>query len=210
MIKNAAQENIQNLIVPKIDRISILSSIRDHLIMMPNAGTIRLKDEETRERVRSFLGTISKKNTWEILIYLLQNGAITSVIARKRLGVPRRSAFRSLESLVDLGVIELKTRTKVPTRTGKAGNVYALLDANLEDIQGAVRVHNLLISSGKYRFAEGLAQTILEEFEERNLVEYNYRQIVDRVKELQSPYSTHDLSQMVLKLLREKGIKVWL
>ena len=91
---------------------------------------------------------------------------------------------------------------------GHPGNVYRLLGADVESVRKAVTLHNLLFSSKKYRLADELAQTILEEFDEKGIREITYREAFNRTKELKKPFNNRDLAEMVCKILREKGVQV--
>ena len=197
-------------LVTEDGRISLLSLLKEIQMMMTKGVTNPADQNEEEERLRSILVTIFKRYNWRILSYLFENGAITSVIARRRLSIPRRSAFRSLSELEEIGLVELATRAKVPHREGKPGNVYRLIGAEIEAVRKAVRLHNLLIGSRKYRIADDLAQTILEEFNEKGLKEISYKDIRIRVKALKIPFSTYDISQMVYAILVDNDLKVWL
>ncbi len=198
-------------LVPKSGRLSLLSLLAEIMKMTTKGGTNLHAQKEEEEKVRSFLVTISKRYAWCILSYLFENGAITSVIARKRLSIPRRSAFRSLSELEEIGLVELAARAKVPHMDGKPGNVYRLIGADVEDVRKAVRLHNLLFGSRKYCIADDLAQTILEEFNEKGLKDpyYTFKEIRTRVKALKIPFSTYDISEMVYSILVDNGLSVW-
>jgi len=209
LTKKQSQGLESKQLVPNFDRRSLFSLLKEIQMMMTNGGTNSTSKEEDEDRIRSFFGTISKRYTWRILSYLFENGAITSVIANRRLSVPRRSAFRNLSELEEMGILELATRAKVPNRDGKPGNVYRLIGADVEDVRKAVRLHNLLIGSRKYRIADDLAQTILEEFNEKGLKEIRYRDILVQVKALKIPFSSPDIADMTASYLHEQGIVVW-
>lgn len=199
-----------NQLVPEFDRISLISLLKNVQLMTTNVGT-NSKDQQLQDSyLRSFFGTISKHYNWMIIKYLQQHGAVTSLIVRRRLNIPRRSAFRALSELEDIGAVELATRAKVPNSVGKPGNVYCLIGGSIEDVRRAVKTHNLLYSSKKYRIADNLAQTILEEFKEKPSREMHYRDIMSQVKKLQIPFSSYDISQMVYKILVDNDMKVWM
>lgn len=195
-------------IVPQSCRISLISLIRELYLVPQSAALNRLNSGEVTEYIRQVLGTISNPPTWKVLEYLLERGAISSVIARRRLLIPRRSAFRSLEDLVNLGLIELAYQSKVPSLKGHPGNIYRLVGAPVEAVRDAATLHNLLISSKKYRIADDLAQTILEEFKQEEKKEINESDVVNRIKQLKIPYSVPDVSQAVCRILRDNGLRI--
>jgi len=58
--------------------------------------------------------------------------------------------------------------------------------------------------------AEGVAQTILEEYvTKRNVDEISYKEIIIQVKELRIPFRTPDIADLAATYLNEKGVKVW-
>lgn len=196
-------------LVPKSCRRSILNMLRE-LYLVHCVHTINsFGDKIDKIDIRQILCTISNPPTWKILEYLFDNGAVTSVIVRRRLHIPRRTAFQSLDDLRALGLIELSCKAWVPRMKGRPSNVYQLLDADIEAVQKTVNLHNLLFSSKKYRVADKLAQTILEEFMEKEKMEIKYNEIIARVKTLRIPFSTPDISDMVARILNEKGIRIW-
>ena len=76
-----------------------------------------------------------------------------------------------------------------------------------EEVARAVTLHYRTLSP-KYRAAEKVAQTILDEFKDRPM-EVNYRDIVLRVKEMKIPFRAPDISDLTAQYLHEKGVKVW-
>jgi len=63
--------------------------------------------------------------------------------------------------------------------------------------------------SPKYRAAEKVAQTILDEFTEDRPMEVKYGDIMHKVKKMKIPYSGPDVADLAAQYLHEKGIKVW-
>jgi hypothetical protein len=64
--------------------------------------------------------------------------------------------------------------------------------------------------SPKFRIAEEVAQTILDEYIiKRNVSEVTYREIIIQVKELKMPFRAPDIAELAADYLNEKGIKVW-
>lgn len=190
-------------------RMYIIYLMKEMQLVRQCGCTNSKEGEKDMDHIRQYLGTISVPNNWLVFNYLLESGAVTSLIIRRRLGIPRRSAFHSLESLRNVGLIELATRAKVPMIVGKPANVYMLPTANVDDVRKAVKIHNLLFGSKKYRIADDLAQTILEEYNEKNIKEIYYRDIFQKVKKLKIPFNTNDISQMVHTILIENDLKVW-
>jgi hypothetical protein len=76
-----------------------------------------------------------------------------------------------------------------------------------EDVARAITLHYRTLSL-KYRAAEKVAQTILDEYRGRS-TEVNYRDIMLKVKKMKIPYSDPDVADLAAQYLHEKGIKVW-
>ena len=77
-----------------------------------------------------------------------------------------------------------------------------------EEVAKATTLHYRTLSP-KYRAAEKVAQTILDEFREENDLEINYRVIMLKVREMKIPYSGPDVAVLAAQYLHEKGVKVW-
>jgi len=77
-----------------------------------------------------------------------------------------------------------------------------------EEVARAITLHYRALSP-KYRAAEKVAQTILDEFKRDRPMEVKYRDIMQRVKAMKIPYSGPDVTDLAAQYLHEKGIKVW-
>jgi hypothetical protein len=64
--------------------------------------------------------------------------------------------------------------------------------------------------SPKFRVAEKVAQTIIDEYiTKRNVFEISYREVVIKVKEMRIPFKTSDIATLAATYLHEMGVKVW-
>lgn len=87
--------------------------------------------------------------------------------------------------------------------------VWALDGATPDEVANALRLHYKMLSP-KYRIAEKVAQTILEEYQQKgNPPEVSYREIVIHVKEMKLPFMGPDVADLAAQYLHEKGMKVW-
>ncbi len=75
-----------------------------------------------------------------------------------------------------------------------------------EEVARAVTLHYRTLSP-KYRAAEKVAQTILDEYGGK-ATEINYKDIVLRVREMKIPFRGPDIADLAAQYLHEKGIKV--
>jgi hypothetical protein len=74
------------------------------------------------------------------------------------------------------------------------------------EVAMAVTLHCRTLSP-KYRAAEKVAQTILDEFKLGEPREVNYRDMMFRVREMRIPFKGADVSDLAASYLHEKGIK---
>lgn len=164
------------------------------------------------QRLLSFLESIFKSEaTGAVFMYLLGRGAATSWLIQVDLDMPESTAHRALKRLRKLGLITPEWR--IPKAKHSPGGprpyVWALLDAHTEDVARAARDHQRALSP-KYRIAEEVAQSILDDYiTPRQVTEINYREIIIHVKELNIPFRTPDIADLAATYLNERGIKVW-
>ena len=126
------------------------------------------------------------------------------------MGSRKRWAHRILRDLGALGVVELilKVPQRRVKRSGPMPKVWGLVGhCSDEEVARAVTLHYRTLSP-KYRAAEKVAQTILDEFRGRSS-EINYRDIVLRIKEMKIPFKSPDVADLAAQYLHEKGFKIW-
>jgi hypothetical protein len=64
--------------------------------------------------------------------------------------------------------------------------------------------------SPKFRVAEEVAQTILDQYVEKDApMEITYREIMVKVRELKIPFRAPDIADLTAQYLNEKGLKIW-
>lgn len=137
-------------------------------------------------------------------------GAATGWLLQVQLGFSENGAHRMLRKLKALGVVEpiLKVPQRRMKRSGPMPKVWGLVGhCSDEEVTRAVTLHYRSLSP-KYRAAEKVAQTILDEYGGK-ATEIKYRNIVLRVRELKIPFKSPDIADLAAQYLHEKGIKVW-
>jgi len=147
----------------------------------------------------------------QAFLYLCRHGAATGWLLQVELGVPEATAHRVIRNLKALGIIEpiLKVPQRRMKRSGPMPTIWGLVGhCSDEEVARAVTLHYRTLSP-KYRAAEKVAQTILNEFTGERPMEVNYRDIMQRVKTMKIPYSGVDIADLIAQYLHEKGIKVW-
>lgn len=146
----------------------------------------------------------------EVFFYFCVNGASTAWILQNELGLPEATAYRALKRLRAMKIISpaLRVSKVKESRGGPRPTVWALQEAENTEIAAALRLHYNLLSP-KYLVAEKIAQTILEEYRDKQLEEISYKLIIQRVKQLRVPFRTPDIADLAATYISTKGIKVW-
>jgi hypothetical protein len=147
----------------------------------------------------------------EAFLYFCLHGASTAWVLQSELNMPEATAYRALKRLRSLGIVipALKVSKLKNSKGGPRPTVWALEGASTEEVAGALRLHYKMLSP-KFRVAEEVAQTIIDEYlSVRNVEEISYREIVIKVKELRIPFRTPDIANLAANYLNEMGIKVW-
>lgn len=116
-----------------------------------------------------------------------------------------------LRNLKALGIVEpiLKVPQRRMRRSGPMPTIWGLVGhCRDEEVARAVTLHYRTLSP-KYRAAERVTQTILDEFTDDQLLEVKYTEIMQRVRAMKIPYSGPDIADHAAQYLQEKGIKIW-
>ena len=193
------------------ERISILYIIRAFQIILRSdrinsGGTL-----DTDRKILSACERIFKSEAvGHAFLYLCRHGACTGWLLQVQLGQPEATAHRVIRDLRALGIVEpiLKVPQRRVKRSGPMPKVWGLVGhCSDEEVARAVTLHYRTLSP-KYRAAEKVAQTILDEYRGR-ATEVNYRDIVLRVKEMKIPFKAPDTADLAAQYLHEKGVKVW-
>lgn len=147
----------------------------------------------------------------EAFLYFCLHGASTSWVLQNELNMPEATSYRALKRLRSLGILvpALKVSKIRSSKGGPRPTIWALEGASTEEVARALRLHYKMLSP-KFRVAEEVAQTIMDEYvTKRNVIEISYKEIVIHVKELKIPFRTPDIANLAADYLNEKGIKVW-
>jgi len=153
----------------------------------------------------------SSSSVAESFMYFCLHGAATAWVLQSELNMPEATAYRALKRLraMDIVVPALKVSKVKRSKGGPRPTVWALQNAESEEIAKALKLHYKMLSP-KYKVAEEVAQTILEEYsQDGELDEISYKDIVGQVKELKIPFKAPDVAELTARYLHERGIKVW-
>ncbi|MBW1716777.1 MAG: hypothetical protein JRJ77_13285 [Deltaproteobacteria bacterium] len=115
-----------------------------------------------------------------------------------------------LRNLKALGIVEpiLKVPQRRMRRSGPMPTIWGLAGhCSDEEVARAVTLHYRMLSP-KYRAAEKVVQTILDEFTLDQPLEVKYTDIMVKVKAMKIPYSGPDVADLAAQYIQEKGIKV--
>jgi len=164
--------------------------------------------ELTRELVQDVC-TLTSEKRWPVTRYFLVYGAATAWTLRFRLSAKRRTIYEALEQLRMTGLIIDYHRAQIPARNmKKPTTVWGLQSATNDQVREAQLLH-MRLCSPKYRTAEKVGQTILEQWMAKGLREIHYHEIIREVKELKIPFRGPDIADMAAQYLHENGVKVW-
>ena len=147
----------------------------------------------------------------EAFLYFCLHGAATALILQTELNIPEATVYRALKRMRALGIImpAIKVSKIKNSKGGPRPTVWSLKNSSTEEISKALRLHFRFLSP-KYRIAEEVAQTILDEYVNRHSIqELTYRQILIHIKELRIPFNKPDIADLTAQYLHERGIKVW-
>lgn len=147
----------------------------------------------------------------EVFYYFSQCGAATAWVLQHELSMPEATVYRVLKLFRVKGYIypAIKVSKIRNSKGGPRPTVWAFEGASKEEISQAIRLHFRVLSP-KYRVAEEVAQTILEDYlVKQELEEVTYREILIVVREMRIPFKTPDIADLAAQYLHEKGVKVW-
>jgi hypothetical protein len=185
--------------------------IRAFQIILQNDTIISGGELNADRKILSACERIFKsESVGHAFLYLCRHGACTGWLLQVQLGQPQATAHRSIRELRALGVVEpiLKMPQRRVKRSGPMPRVWGLAGScSDEEVARAITLHYRTLSP-KYRAAEKVAQTILDEYRGKP-TEVNYRDIMLKVKEMRIPFMGSDIADLAAHYLHEKGIKVW-
>jgi predicted transcriptional regulator len=147
----------------------------------------------------------------EAFLYFCLHGAATAWVLQTELGMPEATVYRALKRLRAMGVVvpALKVSKVKRSNGGPRPTVWSLESAHADEIAKALKHHYRMLSP-KFRVAEEVAQTILDQFVEKDApMEISYRDIIVKVRELKIPYRAPDIADLTAQYLYEKGLKIW-
>jgi predicted transcriptional regulator len=147
----------------------------------------------------------------EAFLYFCLHGASTAWVLQTELGMPEATVYRALKRLRAMGVVvpALKVSKVKRSKGGPRPTVWAIETASADEIAKALKHHYRMLSP-KFRVAEEVAQTILDQFAEKGApMEISYREIMVKVRELKIPFRVPDIADLTAQYLNEKGLKIW-
>jgi len=177
--------------------------------MQHSCTTYSEKGTEVSRDIVQDVCTLTSEKRWPVTRYFLVYGAATAWTLRFRLSAKKRTVYEALEQLRMTGLIIDYHRARIPARNmKKPTTVWGLQEATNDQVRDAQLLH-IRLCSPKYRTAEKVGQTILEEWMAKGLKEIHYHEIMREVKELKMPFRGSDIADLAAQFLHENGIKVW-
>lgn len=147
----------------------------------------------------------------ETFLYFCLHGAATAWVIQCELNMPEATVYRALKRLRAMNVLvpALKVSKIKRSKGGPRPTVWALESASPDEIAKSLKHHYRMLSP-KFRVAEEVAQTILDEYQDSGKpLEIKYREIMGKAKELKIPFKSPDIADLAAQYLHERGIKVW-
>jgi len=146
----------------------------------------------------------------ETFLYFCLHGAGTAWVLQTELNQPEATVYRTIKRLRAVGLITpaLKVSKVQSSKGGPRPTVWALESASSDEIAAALRHHYRTLSP-KYRIAEEVAQTILDDYTKKGREEITYRDLLDQIREMRIPFKAPDIADLAAQYLVEKGVKVW-
>jgi len=147
----------------------------------------------------------------EAFLYFCLHGASTAWVLQCELNMPEATVYRALKRLraMDVVVPALKVSKVKRSKGGPRPTVWAIETSTPDEVAKALKHHYRMLSP-KFRVAEEIAQTILEEYQESGKpLEIQYRDIMGKAKALKIPFKGPDIADLAAQYLHERGIKVW-
>jgi hypothetical protein len=194
------------------DSVPILYIVRAFQIILQNDTIISGGELNADRKILSTCERIFKSEAvGHAFLYLCRHGACTGWLLQVQLGQPQATAHRTIRELRALGIVEpiLKVPQRRMKRSGPMPRVWGLVGhCSDEEVARAITLHYRSLSP-KYRAAEKVAQTILDEFRDGRPREVNYRDIVLKVKVMRIPFKGPDIADLAAQYLHDNGFKVW-
>ena len=147
----------------------------------------------------------------EAFLYFCLHGASTAWVLQCELNMPEATVYRALKRLRAMNVVvpALKVSKVKRSKGGPRPTVWAIETATPDEVAKALKHHYRMLSP-KFRVAEEIAQTILEEYQDSGKpLEIQYRDIMGKAKALKIPFKGPDIADLAAQYLHERGIKVW-
>lgn len=192
---------------------SVIEIIKKIKLLLPNGDNNLAQRAVAVQELVAFLENIMRSPaTSDVFFYFLEHGAATAWLLQVNLMQPEASVYRALKNLrlMDVIVNALKISKQRDSKGGPRPTVWAIQGARSDDVAAAIRNHYRSLSP-KYRVAEKLVQTIIQEHLERNtqIDGITHRTILSLITGHAKPYHTRDVADLAVTILKEQGIKVW-
>ena len=158
------------------------------------------------------MGSIfSNEDFRRMLFYFIDYGAATPFTLEKRLGVYTAKVYRFIKEMRMKGIIHLAIR--IPKTSSSPGGprpkIFKTEDATQDQIHDAMRLHRNL-TSPKYRYAEEMAQLMLEEYVlVKGMTEISRSEYIKFLREKKvKPSMIPDIVMISVPYFKEQGIRL--
>ena len=210
--KNPPQEKSKLILSPNENNsvYDIIEGFKLLLSLRKNITSDSLSYE--RRLVSLCKNVLSSECSMHVFIYFCKYGAATSQVLQVQLSMSYQSIYRVINNLSNFGYIYpvRKISRRRLKRPGPRPEVWAIVGADDADVAECIKLHNRC-SSPKYRLAEEIMPTILDDFiYKRNVTEVTRRELIQFVKDSKLvSFNAHDIVELAIPMIQAKGIKVW-
>jgi len=188
---------------------SLLHLLNEVYLLQHSCTTNKKNGDHLARDLLQDLCTLLTEKRWPVTQYFLIYGAATAWTIRFRLSAKKRTVYDSLEQLRATGLItDYHQVRNHDARNKRKATIWGLQSASNDQVREAQLLH-MRLCSRKYRTAEKVGQTILEDWMTKGLREIRYHEIMREVKNLKMPFRGQDIADIAAQFLHETGIKVW-
>ena len=188
---------------------SVYNIIKEDQILLLNENNYSFLPREVEKKILSrFENILASKNDRDAYKIFLEYGASFSKEIKSRCQMSTPSAHRSINNLVEYGLIEALHKIKQSRKLGPRATLYAVYNVTDKEIE--LTVSRYMRSNTKYYAnIEKLYQRTLYEIQDESI---QYSKILNIIRANGGSFGYHftDIADEIGKRLQtERGIKVW-
>ncbi len=207
---NGDKSRLVGVVKPEESNFVKYTQIFRQLLLLNEKNDLATTLKNIQELLNFSENIFSSPAVAETFLYFCLHGAATAWVLQTELNQPEATVYRTIKRLRAVGLIgpALKVSKVQSSKGGPRPTVWALNSASGDEIAAALRHHYRTLSP-KYRVAEEVAQTIMDQYVQKGREEITYRDLLDQIREMRIPFKAPDIADLAAQYLVEKGVKVW-